>query len=150
MSTDIPLPTPAVPPGPDPAALKQVLVIRRGDIKMRQGKTAAQAAHAAMTSFIQGCGGRIETREGQRSLVVPLDDEAFEWLQGAHRKVCVYVPSEEELLALHEKARAAGLRCALIRDNGLTEFDGPTYTAVAIGPHRNDLIDPLTGHLPLL
>lgn len=132
------------------ALLKQVLVIRRGDIKMRQGKAAAQAAHASMASFIIGSGGRIESIAGQRSLVVPLDDEAFDWWAGNYRKACVYVPSEAELLALHERALAAGLRCALIRDNGLTEFGEPTYTAVAIGPHRDELIDPLTRHLPLL
>lgn len=59
--------------------------------------------------------------------------------------------SEAELLSLFEKAQAAGLIAALIRDAGLTEFGGvPTYTALAVGPDRADRVDAITGELPLL
>ena len=58
------------------------------------------------------------------------------------------VHSEEELLALHKQAVDAGLRCHLVRDNGLTMFDGvKTYTALALGPHADERIDVLTRHL---
>ena len=61
------------------------------------------------------------------------------------------VNSEAELLALHEKAKAAGLITALIQDAGLTEFGGVlTYTALAVGPDRADRVDAVTGTLPLL
>ncbi len=128
--------------------LKQVLVIRRGDIKMRQGKAVAQGAHASMAAFVTASGGQVREVDGARCLVVPLDDVAYAWWTGSHRKITLQIGTEAELLALHARACAAGLRSALIRDNGLTEFDGqPTLTAVAIGPHPDELIDPLTGEL---
>jgi PTH2 family peptidyl-tRNA hydrolase len=80
-----------------------------------------------------------------------LDDRLEPWLLGRFKKVCVYVSSEAELLALHSQATAAGLITALIQDAGLTEFSGvPTYTAIAVGPDHSDRIDAITGSLPLL
>jgi len=58
--------------------------------------------------------------------------------QGAHArftKICVSVNSEAELLAVHEKARAAGVL---------------THTAVAVGPDHAGKVDQITGELPLL
>ena len=83
--------------------------------------------------------------------MISLDEQSYAWLTGRFRKICLSVNSEEELLELHRKALEAGLRCSLIRDSGLTEFKGvPTLTALAIGPHSNEQINPLTRHLPLL
>lgn len=132
--------------------IKQVLVIRRGDINMRTGKIAAQAAHASMAALLNqpGAGVRLEA-DGGRHAVIPLDAEAHAWLMGSFTKVCVYVKTEAELLAIHQKAVEASLRCSLIKDNGLTEFAGqPTYTAVAIGPNKASKIDEITSKLPLL
>ena len=74
--------------------------------------------------------------------------------QGAHArftKICVSVNSDAELLAVHEKARAAGVLTSLILDAGLTEFGGvPTRTAVAVGPDHASKVDQITGELPLL
>jgi PTH2 family peptidyl-tRNA hydrolase len=48
-------------------------------------------------------------------------------------------------------ARAAGVECHLIQDNGTTEFGGvPTYTCLALGPDLAEKIDPLTKDLKLL
>lgn len=129
---------------------RQILVVRR-DLKMRTGKCAAQASHASMGAVTRGPGAHIKTLEnGERQLVVPLDEDLHAWLTGRFKKVCVYVTSEAELLALHERAHAQGMRCALIQDSGLTEFGGvPTYTVLSIGPHPKARLDPLTGHLPL-
>lgn len=129
---------------------RQMLVVRK-DLKMRTGKAIAQGSHAAMGAVTRGYGAAIRTTpEGQRELAIPLDDDLFAWLTGRFKKVCVYVTSEAELLALHEKAQAAGMRTALIQDAGLTEFKGvPTYTVLSIGPHPKARLDPLTGHLPL-
>jgi PTH2 family peptidyl-tRNA hydrolase len=58
---------------------------------------------------------------------------------------------EAELLALHEQAKQSGLSFALIRDSGLTEFNGvPTFTALAVGPGEDGEVDKITGHLKLL
>lgn len=129
---------------------RQMLVADRS-LKMRAGKLAAQCAHASMAALTRASGTVVEAdAEGRRRLVVPLDEDLHAWLTGRFKKVCVYVQGEQELLELHRKAQDAGLRCALIRDSGLTEFGGvPTYTVLAIGPHPKKRLDPLTGHLPL-
>lgn len=140
---------PSVHEAPEPD-YRQMLVVRK-DLKMRTGKAIAQGSHAAMGGVTRGPGAHIrETPQGQRELVVPLDDDLYAWLTGRFKKVCVYVTSEAELLALHEKAVAAGMRACLIQDAGLTEFKGvPTYTVLSLGPHPKARLDPLTGHLPL-
>jgi peptidyl-tRNA hydrolase, PTH2 family len=123
---------------------KQVIVLRK-DLNMRKGKMIAQGAHASMRAVLA-----LGHREAD-AWVIPLDDRLAPWLLGRFKKVCVYVTSEGELLALQARAEAAGLINALIQDAGLTEFGGvPTYTAVAIGPDRADRVDAITGTLPLL
>jgi len=52
---------------------------------------------------------------------------------------------------IYNQAKEAGLYCSLIQDAGLTEFGGvPTYTAVAVGPAKNEDVDKITGELKLL
>jgi len=73
------------------------------------------------------------------------------WLATRFTKVCVYVKSESELLALHAEAKKQSLVSSLIQDSGFTQFAGvPTYTAVAVGPDILAKVDGITGHLPLL
>lgn len=123
---------------------KQVIVLRK-DLNMRKGKMIAQGAHASMRAVLQ-----LGHAEGAR-FVIPLDERLAPWLLGRFKKICVSVSSEAELLAVHDKAQSLGLITALIQDAGLTEFGGvATYTAVAVGPDREDRIDEVTGKLPLL
>lgn len=123
---------------------KQTIVLRK-DLNMRKGKMVAQGAHASMRAILQ-----LGRREGT-SFVIPLDERIEPWLTGRFKKICVSVDSEAELVALYEKAQTAGLVAALIRDAGLTEFGGvPTLTALAVGPDREERVDQITGHLPLL
>lgn len=85
----------------------------------------------------------MDAPEGQES---PLTD----WFRYGMAKICVYVDSEQALLALEKKARAAGVVTALILDAGMTEFHGqPTYTALAFEPLEAERADALTGELPL-
>ena len=73
------------------------------------------------------------------------------WIVGSFAKVCVRCNSEEELMAIHDKAIELGLEVHLITDSGRTEFHGqPTRTCLAIGPDDASKIDPVTGHLELL
>ena len=82
---------------------------------------------------------------------MPLCGTAAAWYQEMQTKITVYVESEQELLALHEKAKSLGLPNHLVKDAGLTEFKGElTYTALAVGPDDAELIDKITGGLPLL
>lgn len=113
---------------------KQIIVLRK-DLNMRKGKMIAQGAHASLESFMSA----------------RATDAARAWYEGPATKIAVSVESEEELLAIAEQARAAGLPHALIQDSGRTEFGGvPTYTAVAIGPASSEAIDAITGTLRLL
>ena len=124
--------------------IKQVIVMRH-DLKMRRGKQIAQGTHASM-SFL--------TRRLQSSKSLSLDGfslNAQAWLTGAFAKVCVRCNSEEELIAIHDKAIELGLEVHLITDSGRTEFHGePTRTCLAIGPDEASKIDQVTGQLELL
>jgi len=140
---------------------KQVIVIRK-DLKMRKGKIAAQAAHASLRAcfsfarFVESVDRHLPglPGDGKKTKEITLDitDPAMNtWWTQRFKKVVCYVVSEQELFDLYEKARQACLPCSLIRDAGDTEFHGePTYTAVAIGPSKEEDIDPITGELPLL
>lgn len=124
--------------------IKQVIVMRH-DLKMRRGKQIAQGAHASM-AFL--------TRRLQSSPSISLNDfspSARTWISGSFAKVCVRCNSEEELMAIHDKAMEMGLEVHLITDSGRTEFHGkPTRTCLAIGPDDASKIDQVTGHLELL
>ncbi|RLG46365.1 MAG: peptidyl-tRNA hydrolase [Thermoproteota archaeon] len=115
--------------------VKQVIVVRV-DLPMSRGKLAAQAAHAA-------CGASDLARGREPEIW-------REWIKSGAKKVVVAVRSEEELLQVFEDAKRMGLPVFLVRDAGRTELPPGTLTAVAIGPHRSDLVDKVTGRLPLL
>ena len=66
------------------------------------------------------------------------------------RKLRLKLLGEKELGELEEEADKLGLPHALIVDRGLTEVPEGTVTCLGIGPAPNDLIDRLTGKLPLL
>jgi PTH2 family peptidyl-tRNA hydrolase len=133
---------------------KQVIVVRK-DLNMRKGKMAAQCCHASMaflTHKLEWCtshdGFAFHTTQyinTERCL------EIDHWLKNSFRKIVCYVNSEEELVALHQKATDAGLISHLIEDNGATEFNGvKTKTAIAIGPHFEDKFVGITDSLPLM
>jgi peptidyl-tRNA hydrolase, PTH2 family len=130
-------------PPPRERPVKQVIVIRR-DLKMRRGKEIAQGAHAAMAWLTR------RLRFGDDHACVELSAAEEEWLTTSFRKIAVTVSSEEQLMAVYDSAKAAGLVAELITDSGRTEFHGiPTPTSLGIGPDYDDLIDPVTGGLDL-
>jgi PTH2 family peptidyl-tRNA hydrolase len=123
--------------------IKQVIVIRK-DLKMRRGKEIAQGAHAAMAWM------SYALRRIIGGFAPKLTPVQIEWTMGSFAKVVVQVQTEQDLLAVHEAALAAGLESHLITDQGRTEFAGvPTHTAVAVGPDYSSKIDPITRHLQL-
>jgi PTH2 family peptidyl-tRNA hydrolase len=125
---------------------KQVIVIRR-DLRMRRGKEIAQGAHAATAWLADLVLQTIRTNDVDHLAVSPAEQA---WLESSFRKVTVKVNTEEELIAVYQKALDAGLVVHLITDRGLTEFGGvPTRTCLAVGPDYDDLIDPVTGDLEL-
>lgn len=126
---------------------KQILVIRR-DLKMPKGKAIAQACHGLQLALFQNL---LAKNDVTHQVTLQLDAAVFAWLfEEDYTKICVSVNSEEELLALHHKIAEAGIRCALVWDNGHTQFSGvKTLTALAIGPARSEVLDPFTKTLPL-
>jgi len=127
--------------------VKQVIVIRR-DLRMRRGKEIAQGAHASMAWLSQRVISRMTSDGAVDHLQLSEAEQA--WFERSFRKVTVKVTSEEELMAVYDKAQQAGLAAHLITDRGLTEFGGvPTRTCLGIGPDYDDLIDPATGDLEL-
>lgn len=126
--------------------IKQIIVMRK-DLNMRKGKMCAQAAHASMAVLVNR--GRITDNDD--FLNIQLTPELSEWLIGSFTKICVSVDSEQELESVYQKAQEAGLLCAMITDNGATEFGGiKTKTCCAIGPAEATDLEPITGHLKLL
>jgi PTH2 family peptidyl-tRNA hydrolase len=138
--------------------VKQVIVVRK-DLKMRKGKIAAQSAHASMKVILDmmvNSSGRaivngvIENCK-TKTLHMPLGSSIEEWINGKFTKICVSVDSESELDHLYEMAKEHGVPCAMIIDEGLTEFNGvKTKTCIAVGPAKSDEVDHITGGLSLL
>lgn len=128
--------------------------------KLRLGKYIAQAAHASI-SFLTNKIKNAQTHQVQYigdsgytthkiSVPEPLTPEEEQWLKDGFTKICLYVDTESELLHVYNQAKQAGLNVHLIKDSGLTEFDGvPTITCLAIGPHSKSKIDPITEKLRL-
>lgn len=130
-------------------AAKQVLVMKKfpKDRNMRTGKYVAQGAHASLGALLSL--GKLNDDRTTLSIDVT-NPFVYEWVIGRFTKVTVYVETDDQLAAIYNEARRAGIATALITDAGLTEFNGvPTLTAVGVGPDDAAKIDKITGHLPL-
>lgn len=113
---------------------KQVIVMRI-DLKMSRGKIAVQACHASTECS---------------DLVKKTNKKLWsEWKEYGAKKVILKVKTLSSLLTVYKKARKKLLPCILIQDKGLTEIP-PSTTCLGIGPCENDVIDKITGKLPLL
>jgi peptidyl-tRNA hydrolase, PTH2 family len=112
-----------------------VLVVR-GELRLTAGKAAVQVAHAAVLLV------EVAARHSPREL------EA--WRKEGQKKIAVVAPTLEAMEALQRAARARGLPTVFVDDAGLTEVPPGTRTVLGIGPGRSELIDPVTGALPLL
>jgi len=113
---------------------KLVIVIRE-DLEMSPGKLAAQVAHAAVTCALEAKAKKTKWFS--------------EWYREGQRKVVLKSRDLQELKALGEKARRAGLTHAMIQDAGLTELPPNTATCLGIGPAPEREVDQITGSLPL-
>jgi PTH2 family peptidyl-tRNA hydrolase len=143
---------------------KQVIVMRKSfivdgkKVTPRKGKYIAQGSHSSLGAILNqmsslpdykyasstGRAGKIT-----KTLEINAGSALHDWIEGSFTKVTLCVETEEELLAVYNKAKEAGLITCLITDSGRTEFGGvPTITCCSI-LGWSDEIDPITGHLEL-
>lgn len=113
----------------------KLVVVIRDDLQMSTGKLAAQVAHAAVT-----CALDAKSRKAKWFA---------EWYREGQRKVVLKARDLDELRSLRDKASRAGLLSTMITDAGLTELPPNTTTCLGVGPAPENLIDPITGSLPL-
>jgi len=114
---------------------KMMLVVRK-DLKMGQGKIAAQCGHATLAAY------QVAKRQAKPALT--------QWARQGQAKIAAKVDSEDALMEVYAKALSLGLVAAVIRDAGRTQIDPGTKTVVAVGPGPVDLVDKVTGTLKLL
>jgi peptidyl-tRNA hydrolase len=100
----------------------------RTDLAFTAGKTASQAGHAFLDSFLKS----------------PPEITRAYLADGGGTKVVLAVDSEKRLRQVYDCATQAGLPCSLI-----IEDDG-TATAAGIGPAARDSIRPITKRLSLM
>jgi PTH2 family peptidyl-tRNA hydrolase len=135
-------------------SIKQVIVMRK-DLNMRKGKMVSQGAHSSLKVFFD-MNMTKTIKDGSTVYNIHLPDGSIgeditSWIEGIFTKITCSVSSEEDLLNVYRKAFERGLPCALVQDVGKTEFKGVlTYTCCAIGPAKAEIIDIITGTLPLL
>jgi peptidyl-tRNA hydrolase len=92
---------------------------------MGPGKIASQAGHAYVETILQTQVTHPDRFEAYRA-------------DGLGTKVCLAVPTLEQLLEVERKCKEAGIPCALITDSGCPDFfEGkPTITALGVGPTK--------------
>ena len=116
-------------------SVKQVIVLRM-DLDVSVGKMIAQACHASL-------GAAEVTKEKKKKIW-------RRWIEEGGKKIVLACRDEDELERLHKKAEELGIPCYLVVDMGLTEVPPGTKTALGIGPDESELIDKVTGTLPLV
>ena len=105
----------------------------RTDLGMGKGKIAAQCGHAYLGSY------RVALR-------LPLASEWVKsWLYRGQAKIALKVESDGALDDIAVFARALGVPCYIIADEGRTEVEPGTRTVIALGPAPVDIIDKITG-----
>lgn len=107
---------------------------------MGVGKIAAQCSHAGNNLFNSAVKAYKETRSSYSTDC---------WESQGSAKVVLAVDNLDQLLKLHEEAKALEIHSCIIRDAGRTQVDPGTITVCAIGPAQKSLIDKVTGSLSL-
>lgn len=114
---------------------KMVIAIR-DDLKLSCGKISAQVAHAAVNCA-------LTAKKHKKKWFK-------KWCKEGQKKVVVKAKNLEQLHELRDMAERLKITTSLVIDAGFTEIPPNTVTCIGIGPASNELIDSITGKLPLL
>jgi len=114
----------------------KMVIVTRKDLKLSVGKLAAQVAHASVACA-------LETKKEKSKWF-------NKWMAEGSKKAILKVEKLEDFFELKEKAQNLDIIGIIITDAGQTEIPAGTKTVIGIGPAPNNIIDQITGHLPLL
>eukprot|EP00933_Yihiella_yeosuensis_P043905 TRINITY_DN38947_c0_g1_i1.p1 TRINITY_DN38947_c0_g1~~TRINITY_DN38947_c0_g1_i1.p1 ORF type:complete len:198 (-),score=58.32 TRINITY_DN38947_c0_g1_i1:61-654(-) len=108
----------------------KLAVVARRDLNMSIGKLAAQVGHAVHDAVREASAEKMEAWEEDGSMIVVLAAE-----------------SQQALEQLEQAAQKLKVPTSDVRDEGLTELDDDTFTALAVGPDFSDRVNAVTGKL---
>jgi len=114
----------------------KMVIVTRSDLSLSAGKLAAQVSHAAVSCTLL-------TKKNK-------PDWFAKWQREGAKKIVVKVETLHEFFPLKEKAETLGISTNIVTDAGHTEIPEGTQTVLGIGPAPSNLIDQVTGELPLL
>ena len=114
----------------------KMVIVTRSDLKLSPGKLAAQVAHAAVDCALY-------TKSSNSNWF-------NKWQKEGAKKVVAKVESEKDFYPLKEKAESLNIVTKIVSDAGRTEIPAGTKTVLGIGPAPNNIIDQVTGNLPVL
>lgn len=114
----------------------KMVIVTRNDLDLSPGKLAAQVAHAAVACA-------LSTKKNNSKWF-------NKWQNEGGKKAVVKVESEKDFYSLKEKAENLKIAANIIEDAGHTEIPVGTKTVLGIGPAPSNIIDQVTGELPLL
>jgi PTH2 family peptidyl-tRNA hydrolase len=113
----------------------KMVIVAREDLKLSPGKLAVQVAHAAVKCAFETKVTNLEWFN--------------KWKNEGSKKVVAKVVSDEIFNQLKKQADAFNIVSCIICDAGLTEIKAGTKTVIGFGPGPNNIIDQITGKLPL-
>jgi PTH2 family peptidyl-tRNA hydrolase len=114
----------------------KMVIVTRKDLGLSLGKLAAQVAHAAVSCV-------LSTKKNKPKWFT-------KWQNEGAKKAVVKVDCLDDFIPLKEKAERLEIAAIIIEDAGHTEIPSGTKTVLGLGPAPNNLIDQVTGDLPLL
>lgn len=116
------LPPKEPPPQPEPGDELRIYIIVRKDVGhwISKAKFGVECGHATLMLFTE---------------CLKLDpDRAWAYANAAQPKIVLQCRDTEDLLKHYEASVKAKFFCEKVTDAGRTEFERPTFTAIAVGP----------------
>jgi PTH2 family peptidyl-tRNA hydrolase len=114
----------------------KMVIVTRENLDLSPGKLAAQVAHVAVACA-------LSTKKNNSKWF-------NKWQIEGAKKVVVKVENTDDFFPLKEKAEKLKIAAYIMEDAGHTEIPAGTKTVLGIGPAPSNIIDQVTGNLPIL